>query len=115
MKYFEVQVDIKVESETKGGGTKVKTVKENYLVDAMSVTEAEARIVKLFVESGYSQDYEVTGAKGSKIIQVVERDDKKLKKVGQRLKSEQEEIEKRSDLLDDGNNSGDDVDDPNAD
>jgi hypothetical protein len=37
----------------------------------MSVTEAEARVVKLFVDSAINVDYEVTGAKESKIIEVV--------------------------------------------
>ena len=56
------------ELKTKG---KIKKTKENYLVDAMSVTEAEARVVKLFVDSAINVDYEVTGAKESKIIEVV--------------------------------------------
>jgi hypothetical protein len=53
------------------GIAKVKKTKENYLVDAMSVTEAEARVVKLFTDAAINVDYEVTGAKESKIIEVV--------------------------------------------
>ena len=72
MKYFEVLVSIKTETSGYKGRTKVKTVKETYLVDALSVTEAEARVVKLFSDSGFSQDYEVVGVKGSKVIEVID-------------------------------------------
>jgi len=72
MKYFEVTVNIKTETEGYKGATKVKTVKEMYLVDAMSVTEAEARVVKSFSQSGFSQDYEVVGVRGSKVVEVIE-------------------------------------------
>lgn len=71
MKYFEVLVEIKTEIESKGG-VKIKKVKESYLVDAMSVTEAEARVVQLFTKSGFSKDFEVVGVKGSRIMEVVE-------------------------------------------
>ncbi len=70
-KYFEVSVSVNHEVDGGKGGTKIKKVKENYLVDAMSVTEAEARVVKLFTDSAINVDYEVTGAKESKIIEVV--------------------------------------------
>ena len=56
MKYFEVSVDIKLESEDPKGNVRIKKIKETYLVDALSVTEAEARVVKLFSQSGYMQD-----------------------------------------------------------
>jgi hypothetical protein len=71
MKYFEVQVNVKTETEGFKGAVKIKVVKETYLVDAQSVTEAEARVVKQFVKSGFSQDYEVVGVKGSKVIEVI--------------------------------------------
>jgi len=80
MNYCEVIVSIKTETELKGS-VKIKKVKEVYLVDAMSVTEAEARIVELFSKSGFSQDYEVIAVKGSKIIEVVPREEKKVKKI----------------------------------
>jgi hypothetical protein len=38
----------------------------------MTVTEAEARVVKQFEDSGVQLDYEVTGARESKIIQVID-------------------------------------------
>jgi hypothetical protein len=80
MKYFEVLVSIKTESEGYKGAVKIKNVKETYLVDAMSVTEAEARVVKLFAQSGFSQDFEVIGVKGSKVIEVVNVEEPKKSK-----------------------------------
>jgi len=70
-KYYEVQVTMHHEIDNGKGVSKIKKTKENYLVDAMSVTEAEARVVKLFTDSAINVDYEVTGAKESKIIEVV--------------------------------------------
>jgi hypothetical protein len=77
MKYFEVLVSIKTETEGYKGALKIKNVKETYLVDAMSVTEAEARVVKLFTQSGFSQDFEVIGVKGSRVIEVVNSEEPK--------------------------------------
>jgi hypothetical protein len=70
-KYFEVTVTVQHEVDNGKGGAKIKKVKENYLVDAMTVTEAEARVVKEFEEAGIQLDYEVTSAKESKILQVI--------------------------------------------
>jgi hypothetical protein len=75
-KYYEVLVELKIESESPKGGTKVKKVKESYLVDALSVTEAEARVVKSFSDSGFSQDYSVVSVRGSKIVDVITSDEK---------------------------------------
>ena len=77
MKYFEVLVSIKTETEGYKGALKIKNVKETYLVDAMSVTEAEARVIKLFTQSGFSQDFEVIGVKGSKVIEVIDAEEPK--------------------------------------
>ena len=77
MKYFEVLVSIKTKTEGYKGALKIKNVKETYLVDAMSVTEAEARVVKLFAQSGFSQDFEVIGVRGSKVIEVVSAEEPK--------------------------------------
>jgi len=90
MKYFEVLVSIKTETEGYKGAIKVKSIKETYLVDAMSVTEAEARVVKLFAQSGFSQDFEVIGVKGSKVIEVVNAEEPKKPKVTKDNDNEQE-------------------------
>jgi hypothetical protein len=90
MKYFEVLVSIKTETEGYKGALKIKNVKETYLVDAMSVTEAEARVIKLFAQSGFSQDFEVIGVKGSKVIEVVNAEEPKKPKVTKDNDNEQE-------------------------
>jgi hypothetical protein len=68
-KYFEVTVEIVVATMKNG---KDRKNKEIYLVDAQSVTEAEARVVKDFEEAGVTLDYKVSGAKESRIIRVIE-------------------------------------------
>jgi len=68
-KFFEVTVSVVV-SILKNG--KPKEVKEVYLVDAMTVTEAEARVVQAFVKSSQNMDYKVISAKESRILQVIE-------------------------------------------
>lgn len=67
-KYFEVVVGIVVGS-TKAGKDKLQ--KEIYLVDAHSVTEAEAVVVKDFDDSGVQLDYKVIGAKESRVERVI--------------------------------------------
>ena len=90
MNYYEVLVSIKTETEGYKGAVKIKSVKETYLVDAMSVTEAEARVIKLFAQSGFSQDFEVIGVKGSKVIEVVNAEEPKKSKVTKDEDNEQE-------------------------
>lgn len=68
-KYFEVTVEVVVATMKNG---KEKKNKEIYLVDAQSVTEAEARVVRDFDEAGVKIDYKVSGAKESRIIRVIE-------------------------------------------
>ena len=70
MKYFEVTVLIKNEVDSKQG-VKIQKVKEKYLVDAMTITEAEARTIKLFEKSGFSQDYDIIAVNASKIAEVI--------------------------------------------
>lgn len=70
-KFFEVSVSVNHEVDGGKGGVKIKKVKENYLVDAMTVTEAEARVVKEFESAGVNLDYEVSAARESKILQVI--------------------------------------------
>jgi hypothetical protein len=65
-KYFEVTVAVVV-ATLKNGKDKIN--KEVYLVDALSVTEAEAKVVAHF--SGVSLDYKVVSAKESRIHEVL--------------------------------------------
>jgi hypothetical protein len=76
-KFHEVLVELRMESENSKGEVKIKKVKELYLVDAMTVTEAEAKIVKSFTDSGFSQEYRVVSVKGSKIIDVILHEEEK--------------------------------------
>jgi nucleosome binding factor SPN SPT16 subunit len=68
-KYFEVAVEVVVATLKNG---KEKKNKEIYLVDAQSVTEAEARVVNDFVKAGVQIDYKVSGAKESRVLRVIE-------------------------------------------
>lgn len=68
-KYFEVSVDLIIAVQKNG---KDKKQKEVYLVDAMSVTEAEKRVIADFENSGIQLDYKVVSAKESKVIRVIE-------------------------------------------
>ena len=68
-KYFEVVVEVEV-ATLKNGNPKIKI--EIYLVDAQSVTEEEALVVKDFEDAGVNIDYKVSGAKESRIIRVIE-------------------------------------------
>jgi hypothetical protein len=96
MKYYEVMVEIVLESEDSKGNVKVKRNKEIYLVDAMSVTEAESRVVKLF--SGFTQEFQVFGVKSSKIVEVIESEEKKpLVKISSRIKTEKDDAKKEQD------------------
>ena len=64
--FFQVKVQFTLEDD-KG---KVKKQNVLYLVDAQSVTEAEARMVKHLTEAG-EQAFEVKAASESPIAQVV--------------------------------------------
>jgi hypothetical protein len=67
-KYFEVTVGLVV-ATLKNGKDKVQ--KESYLVDAMSVTEAEAKVVSDFEKAGVQIEYKVISARESKVIRVI--------------------------------------------
>ena len=68
-KFFEVTVEVVVATLKNG---KDKKAKEIYLVDSQSVTEAEARVIKDFEDSGVQIEYKVVGAKESRILRVIE-------------------------------------------
>jgi hypothetical protein len=68
-KYFEVSVELVISIQKNG---KEKKQKEVYLVDAMSVTEAEKRVIEDFENSGVQLDYKVVSARESKVIRVIE-------------------------------------------
>ena len=65
MKYWLVTVQLQFEND-KG---RIQKVREQYLVDAISATDAEAKIYKEFERES---DFNVVGVNKSKIIKVVE-------------------------------------------
>ena len=67
MSYFQVNVSI-VDFNDKGKQTKIT---EQYLVDAVSVTDAEVKITKMYENEGGSIDFQVKSVKETKIIQVI--------------------------------------------
>jgi hypothetical protein len=68
MSYFQVNVSI-VDMNEKGKQTKVT---EQYLVDAVSVTDAEVKVTKMYEDEGGSVDFQVKSVKETKILQVIE-------------------------------------------
>ena len=60
---------VKATHQTDGANGKPKKITEQYLVNAMSVTEAEATAVKEFANGVH--DFEVKEVKATKIIQAV--------------------------------------------
>lgn len=66
--YFQAVVEI-VDMSDKGKQTKTR---ENYLVDAVSVTDAEVKVNKLFEDEGMSSNFQVKSVKETKILQVIE-------------------------------------------
>jgi hypothetical protein len=68
-KYFQVVVKLKREDD-KG---KVKTFTERYLVDALTITEAEARVVKFMEDS--MLEYEISSATESRIVQILSQNE----------------------------------------
>jgi hypothetical protein len=65
-KFYSVLVAVEVE-DAKG---KIKKNKENYLVDALSCTEAEAKLVQKFVTEGVNLEYEVVKVSETRILEV---------------------------------------------
>ena len=68
MSYFSVLVEL--EGEPKRNGTPTK-IREMYLVDAMSVTEAEAKTVSKLREEGTNVGFQVTKATETKYLAVI--------------------------------------------
>ena len=69
MSYYVAKVQLTAEVDTPKG-PKTKKTTETYLVEALSVTEAEAKVIKDF--QGYTFDFEVKSVNASKIIKILE-------------------------------------------
>ena len=70
-KYCDAAVQVRVETQDGKGNVKFKKVKKNYLVDSLTVTEAEARVVKVFEQMGGVQEFDVLGVNGSKVMDAI--------------------------------------------
>lgn len=68
MSYFQATVDI-IDMNEKGKQTKTK---ELYLVDAVSVTDAEVKVTKMFEDEGSQVEFQVKSVRETKILQVIE-------------------------------------------
>ena len=66
MAYYLAKVEVRMENDR----GRIQKIRELYCVEAESVTEAEAKVVKEF--EGYSMDYQVKSVKESKIIKILE-------------------------------------------
>ncbi len=69
MSYYTAKVQL-IDTVDTPKGPKEKKTTETYLVEALSVTEAEAKVVKDF--QGYTLDFEVKSVSASKIIKIIE-------------------------------------------
>jgi hypothetical protein len=70
MNYFEVVVSVRQENTDSKGNVKIKKVKKCYLIDALTVTEAEARVVKIFEQMGGMKEFQVLSVNGSKVVEL---------------------------------------------
>jgi hypothetical protein len=68
MSYYVARVQLVDEVDTPKG-IKIKKTTETYLVEALSVTEAEAKVIKDF--EGFMFDFEVKSVNASKIIKIL--------------------------------------------
>ena len=66
-KYYSVIVALEAE-DSKG---KIKKIKEQYIVNSLSCTEAEARLVEKFVKDKVTIDYEVVSVSETKIVDII--------------------------------------------
>ncbi len=67
--YFKVTLKIEKETEDSKGRPKVKVVREEYLIDAVSPTEAESKIHKHL--EGSMETFEVVSITLTKILEVI--------------------------------------------
>ena len=68
--YYLGKVEFITLIDTKGGGTREKKNRVQYLVDAETVTHAESKIIENLKDS--VDDYEIKGIQTSKIMEVFE-------------------------------------------
>jgi hypothetical protein len=69
MSYYVAKIQLTDEVDTPKG-VKIKKMTEMYLVEALSVTEAEAKVINDF--TGFAFDFEVKSVTASKIVKILE-------------------------------------------
>jgi hypothetical protein len=69
MSYYTAKVQL-IETIDTPKGVKEKRITETYLVEALSVTEAEAKVIEDF--KGVTFDFEVKSVTANKVIKVIE-------------------------------------------
>jgi hypothetical protein len=69
MSYYTAKVQL-VDTVDTPKGVKEKRITETYLVEALSVTEAEAKVIEDF--KGATFDFEVKSVTASKIVKILE-------------------------------------------
>lgn len=67
--YYKAVVKNEIEVNGKKGEVVTKTIKEEYLVEAVSVTDAETKVYKHF--DGTLNTFEVTAVTQTKILEVI--------------------------------------------
>lgn len=70
-KYFHVRVLIEHEKDN----GKTQKVTEEYLIKAINVTDAEAKLVQLFVDENITEDYRITNIKETRIRKVIDSEE----------------------------------------
>jgi|TARA_R110001592_G_scaffold100984_9_gene286070 hypothetical protein len=68
MSYFSVLVELEGEPKRNGAPTKIR---EMYLVDAMSCTEAESKTVSKLRDEGTLQNFQVTKVSETKYLAII--------------------------------------------
>lgn len=68
-KFYEVSVE-EIVGRSKTG--KEKKVKRPYLVDAVSVTDAEMKVVKDYEQAKSMIEFRIVGAKESRIVAIIQ-------------------------------------------
>lgn len=108
VKFYEVAIEIKLESNAPDDSIRVKRIKESYLVEATSVSEAEEKVLKEYENEGFSSDYEVIMVKRSKVVEIIGTETTDLKELpeGKWLTKKKEE-EQEEDLSDDADEDDD--------
>ena len=69
MSYYTAKVQL-IESIDTPKGVKEKRITETYLVEALSVTEAEAKVIEDF--KGVTFDFEVKSVTSNRIIKIID-------------------------------------------